>query len=166
MKNIQVKCWKLLVFLVLGLLMLSSCRVREKGLNTQILNNVVIDSLSQHYKKTKLVTSFYGDVLQGAYNPDSLGCDSAVFESTGIKLTFKKRGKGKVLIFAAKAKPVARSELTVVDSNTTAAKKNAESSFNQQNKETVESSQWTKRLTLLSIVAIILLVYWAYKKFT
>jgi len=163
MKNIQVKCWKLLVFLGLGLLMLSSCRVREKSLNTQILNNVVIDSLSQHYTKAKLVTSFYDDVLQGTYNPDSLDSDSAVFESAGIKLTFKKRGKG--FDFAAKAKPVARSELTEIDSNITAAKKNAGLSFNQQNKETVESSQWTKGLTLISIVAIILLVYWAYKKF-
>lgn len=163
MKNIQVKCWKLLVFLVLGLLMLSSCRVREKSLNTQILNNVVIDSLSQHYTKAKLVTSFYDDVLQGTYNPDSLDSDSAVFESAGIKLTFKKRGKG--FDFAAKAKPVARSELTAIDSNITVAKKNAGLSFNQQNKETVESSQWTKGLTLISIVAIILLVYWAYKKF-
>ncbi|WP_143009046.1 hypothetical protein [Pedobacter terrae] len=124
-----------------------------------------MDSNSLHYSKAKLVTSFYGDVLTGTYNPDSLDADSAVFESAGIKVTFKKRAKGKGFDFAAKAKPVARSELTALDSNTTKVNKQQHSSFNQQSDLKVKSPQWAKWLPLIFIVAIILLVYWAYKKF-
>ncbi|QNK63951.1 hypothetical protein H7F33_05515 [Pedobacter sp. PAMC26386] len=157
----QFWLWKLPAFMFF-LCLVFGCGVRERSLNTQLKVVSTLDSLAEKHSSNKLVTKFYDDVLTGTFNPDTGSVDSASFESAGLKITLK--AKGKKIDFTAQAKPVARSELTATDSSKTQVKAVQTIDFSQQIKQTVKPSPWPIWINILLIIGVLFLLGWAYKK--